>query len=526
MSGRRVLGFAGLLVVLACVSTSGTFAQTISTYAGNETVASFCCASDPSKIALDGDGNFYVSDSLSSKVFKITRRGNIAVVAGTGIQGYDGDGGNATAAKLNNPGGVFVDRLGNLFIADSANMVIRRVTPGGTITTVAGTGTKGDAGDGGSAVNAQLDEPEHVVADDAGNLLIAEFGGNRVRRVASNGVISTIAGTGEQGYGGDGGPAVNALLNRPGGVAMGPGGEVYVADTFNNRVRKISSSGPISTVAGNGVGDYAGDGGPATSAQLYFPESIFLDPAGNLYIADTGNHVIRKVSSGIIRKIAGDGYKDVDGEGRFAGDGGPALNASFDFPTDLVVDAAKNIYVADAGNGVVRRILPADRVGTVFGGSTGSYEGDGGVATGAAVGAIDAAVDHAGNLYVADFDTWRIRKVSPDNAITAAASSSMFGYEGGGAYVQMGRPNAVAVDDTGNLYVLDIYDSCAREVRTDGSIKVVAGQCDGNVGSGEAGAVRFNLPEAIAVDRSGNVCGFRNAGNFNLRTMKSPLTES
>jgi sugar lactone lactonase YvrE len=198
-----------LLAVMASVPTS-TLAQTISTYAGDGAVAYFCCVSNPSKIALDSDGNFYVSDSLANKVFRITPRGIMTTVAGSGVKGYDGDGGDARSAKLNNPAGVNHDRLGNLFITDSGNMVIRKVAPTGAITTVAGNGTQGDTGDGGPAINAQMDLPEHVVVDAEENLFVAEYGGNRVRRVAADGTISTVAGTGLQGYAGDGGPAINA----------------------------------------------------------------------------------------------------------------------------------------------------------------------------------------------------------------------------------------------------------------------------------------------------------------------------
>jgi sugar lactone lactonase YvrE len=194
---------------MASVPTS-TLAQTISTYAGDGAVAYFRSVSNPSKIALDSDGNFYVSDSLANKVFRITPRGIMTTVAGSGVKGYDGDGGDARSAKLNNPAGVNHDRLGNLFIADSGNMVIRKVAPTGAITTVAGNGTQGDTGDGGPAINAQMDLPEHVVVDAEENLFVAEYGGNRVRRVAADGTISTVAGTGLQGYAGDGGPAINA----------------------------------------------------------------------------------------------------------------------------------------------------------------------------------------------------------------------------------------------------------------------------------------------------------------------------
>ena len=219
-----------------------------------------------------------------------------------------GDGGAATAAALMNPGGVAVDAAGTLYIADTDNNRIRKVTTAGVITTVAGNGLAGAGGDGGQAVFASLHSPHGVAVDAAGNLYIADTDNNRIRKVTPAGIITTVAGTGISGHSGDGGPATAARLNYPVGVAVDAAGNLYIADTGNSRIRKVTPAGVITTLAGTGIGGYSGDGGPATAAQLKYPFGVAVDAAGNLYIADSGNNSIRKVTpAGIITTVAGNG---------------------------------------------------------------------------------------------------------------------------------------------------------------------------------------------------------------------------
>jgi sugar lactone lactonase YvrE len=226
----------------------------------------------------------------------VSTSGTITTFAGNGTQGFSGDGGPATSAGLSYPGGVAVDAAGNLYIADTSNHRVRKVSTSGTITTVAGNGTFGFSGDDGPATNATLSYPTEVAVDAVGNLYIADTGNLRVRKVSASGTITTVAGNGIYGFSGDGGPATNASLVIPRGVAVDAVGNLYIADYGNSRVRKVSSWGTITTVAGNGSPGFSGDGGPATSAALGYPRGVAVDAAGNLYIADTDNNRVRKVS--------------------------------------------------------------------------------------------------------------------------------------------------------------------------------------------------------------------------------------
>ena len=285
--------------------------------------------------------------------------GVITTVAGTGapaIGRFTGDDGPATAARLRSPTGVAVDGAGNLFVADEANNRIRKVDSAGVITTVAGTGDRGFSGDGGPATAAWLFFPADVAVDGAGNLFIADFANDRIRKVDTAGGIATVAGTGDRGFSGDGGPATAARLDRPVGVAVDRAGNLFIADRGNYRVRKVDSAGVITTVVGTGRFGFSGDGGPAVNAQLYEPSGVAVDDAGNLFIADRVDNRIRKVdSSGVISTIAG------MGEEGFSGDGGPAIAARLHRPVGVAVDGAGNVFIADSGNGLIRILTPAVR---------------------------------------------------------------------------------------------------------------------------------------------------------------------
>jgi uncharacterized protein (TIGR03437 family) len=274
----------------------------------------------------------------------------IYTLAGNGTQGFSGDNGPATGAELFQPLGVALDSAGNVYVADSSNNRIRKVS-NGVITTVAGNGTPGFSGDGGPATSTGVYGPSGVALDSAGSLYIADAGNNRIRKV-SNGVITTVAGTGGWGGdGGDGGPATSAQLFVPAGVALDSAGSLYIADAGNNRIRKVSN-GVITTVAGNGTLGYSGDGGPATNAQLYGPEGVAVDSAGNIYIADMDNNRIRKVSNGVITTVAGNGTQG------FSGDNGPAISAELYRPEGIAVDATGNLCIADTWNNRIRILTP------------------------------------------------------------------------------------------------------------------------------------------------------------------------
>jgi sugar lactone lactonase YvrE len=301
-------------------------------------------------IGMDAIGNLYIADN-GHNVRKVDLAGIITRIAGTDTPGYTGDGNPATDCRITGPMDVAVDVAGNVFIDDSYNSVIRKINAGGIISSYAGNGVNAYLGDGGSAVSGSLGNPNKITTDAAGNLYIADMFNKAVRKVNTAGTITTVAGNGIAGYTGDGGPATVATLARPLGVAVDKLGNIYVADGAAMVVRKINFAGIISTYAGNGTGGAAGDGGSATLAQLAIPSGIAVDAEGNLFIADRGNNKIRKVdAAGIITTVAGG---DTSG---YSGDGGPATNALLKGPTDVAVDEAGNLYIADNGNYVIRKV--------------------------------------------------------------------------------------------------------------------------------------------------------------------------
>jgi len=347
--------FAQLLVI--ALPASG---QTITTVAGNgnssysgDGGAATAAQLGPLGLALDSGGNLYVADSINNRVRKVTPLGIISTVAGNGNAGFAGDGGAALGAELNDPAGVALDSQGNLYIADFYNSRVRRVAPSGVISTVAGNGTIGSYGDGGPATAAALSLPTGVAVDQAGNLYIADGGAGLVRKVTATGIISTVAGNGTYGFSGDGGPATAAELNAPSNVALDSAGNLYIADVFANCVRKVSTTGVISTVAGNGNAGYSGDGGLASAALLNGPFAVAVDSQGTLYIADTNNNRVRAVTpAGLIKTAAG------DGNAGYAGDGGPATLAEVDQPSAVIVDTAGELYISDGTNRVRKVTAP------------------------------------------------------------------------------------------------------------------------------------------------------------------------
>ncbi len=332
----------------------------------------------------------------------------ITTVAGNGTQGFSGDGGPATAAALASPQSVALDAAGNVFIA--SNNRIRRISAStGIISTVAGNGTSGLSGDGGPATAAALSTPTGLAVDSAGNLFLVSS--SNIRRVsASTGIITTVAGNGTLGYSGDGGPATAASLWAS-GVAVDSTGNLFIADFFNNRIRRVSAStGIITTVAGNGTYGYSGDGGPATAASLRYPYAVAVDSAGNLLIADQFNERIRRVSAstGIITTVAGNGTEG------FSGDGGPATSAALTLPPAVAVDGAGNVFIVDQFNNRVRRVSASTGIiTTVAGNGPTSFSGDYGPGTAASLaGPRGVAVDGAGNLFIADSSNHRVRRVA------------------------------------------------------------------------------------------------------------------
>jgi uncharacterized protein (TIGR03437 family) len=377
-------------------------------FSGDGSQAAKAQLANPWSVCVDAGGNVYVADQMNFRIRKISSDGTISTVAGDGLLSYSGDGGLAAKAQLDGPQGVAMDAAGDLYIADTQNNAVREVSASGVIATIAGTGIAGLSGDGGQAAAAQLNKPQGVAVDTAGNLYIADTLNNRVRQVSPGGVIATVAGTGVAGSSGDGGPAGNAQLNRPQGLAVDTAGNLYIADVNNSLIRRVAPDGTIHVVAGTGISSYAGDGGPATAAFLNGPEGVAVDSAGNLYIADTGNNRVRLVSpNGVISTIAGTGAAG------HSGDGGPAVIAQIASPGSVAVDAAGNLYIGDSSTRI-RKVSPDGTIVTITGAATPGYSGDGGLATGAQINGPSGMVfDPGGDLYVADTGNSSIRMLQP-----------------------------------------------------------------------------------------------------------------
>ncbi len=488
---RRVTA-SGIITTVAGTGQAG--------FSGDSSSATSSQLSFPRDIAVDPSGNVYIADTNNTRIRRLTPQGIIATVAGSGAFGFLGDQGVATGAQLASPRGVAVDSAGAVYIADTLNNRIRKITPDGNIVTVAGGNQPGFSGDGSNALFAQLNRPTSVAVDRFGNVYFTDTGNQRVRRINGAGIITTIAGNGAVGFRGDNGPGTSALLNSPQSVAVDSAGNVYIADTENQRIRKVNSQGIITTVAGSDPG--AGDGGPAVSAHLFQPSGAALDPAGNLYIADTSNHRIRKVTpQGIITTIAGNGTAG------YSGDGGSAIAAQLNGPAGLALDASGALYIADVGNNVIRKISSGS-ITTVVGTGKADTTGDGGPANLATLFNPSAvAFDRQGNLYIADSGNNRIRVVS--GGIIRNFAGDLVGFpgfagdNGPAAAASFNYPIALAFDDLGNLYVSDYFNNRIRKITVGGTtITTFAGTgVAGSAGDGgPASQAQLSLPAGLTFD--------------------------
>ncbi|MFI5141142.1 MAG: PKD domain-containing protein, partial [Bacteroidia bacterium] len=354
---KKILPFIGLTF---CLHTT-IHAQMITTVvgygspgsSGDGGIAFGAQIANPNGITFDAAGNMYVAQQGAFSIRKITTAGIISTVAGNGTSGYSGDGGQATAATLNNPAGITLDTAGNIYIADYTNSSIRKVTNAGIISTIAGNGTGAFSGNGGQATAAELYNPTCVALDNKGNIYIADYGNSSIRKITTAGIISNIAGNGAMGFAGDGAAATASQLQLPSGITTDAVGNIFIADKGNNRIRKINTTGIINTVAGNGTAAYSGDGGQATAASLNNPSGVGFDATGNMYIADKLNNVVRKVTTaGIISTVAGNNSLGAS----YTGDGGAAIAAQLNNPANVAFSPVGNMYIADGGNNVVRQI--------------------------------------------------------------------------------------------------------------------------------------------------------------------------
>lgn len=592
---RRVDPGTGVITTLA-----GTFEGTF----GNGQPATAAQLKVPVRVYVTRAGDLLIVDQGSNRVRRVQMAtGIVEAWAGTGVAGYDGDGGLATTATLTRPNDVAEDAAGNVYVADFGNHVVRRVDPSGIITTVAGTGVEGFEGDGGPAVSAQLrfpscvllapgnvlyvcdkgnhrirriqagiistvvgngnagftgdgpatavplnepedatfdaagrlvvsdlkngrlravdlaagtiatiasglSEPTDIAADAAGRLLFAERGAHRVAALAADGAITTVAGDGIARFGGDGGRRLDATLRQVKGVALDAASNIFISDDGNNRIRRIdAATGLIATVAGNGTTAVAVDGVPATVVGLDAPSDVVVDAAGTMLIADTGHQRVRTVRpDGIIGTLAG------TGEPGYAGDGGPATAAMLNRPTGLTLDAAGNVYIADFGNHAVRRVTPAGAIETIAGTGTPGAEGDGGPAVAAQLnGPTDMTLDAAGNVFIADFQNHRVRRIDAGTGvITTVAGTGVAGSSDDflpAVTAALNGPSDVALDPDGNLLIADSRSNRIRRVSTVGVIDTVAGsRFPGSAGDGGGAlSATFLTPLRLMATANGRI---------------------
>jgi sugar lactone lactonase YvrE len=485
-------------------------------------------------MAVDATGNLFLTQRQPARIVRVTPAGVVSTVAGNGGYGFAGDGGPAIFAQIGGGGDLAVTGSGELLIADVANHRVRKVSPDGRIRTVAGNGKAGFSGDGGPAALAQLYSPAAVATDAMGNLFIADTGNHRIRKVSPEGSISTVAGSGRAGFGGDGRPATSAALKLPRDVVVDEDGALFIADTGNHRVRKVSPAGVISTIAGKGTAKSSGDGGPAVSATINLPEDLALDSHGNLYVTDFGDGRPGSddgkrpwiYSNGRVRKITPFGIiSTVSGPKPPLGPAAPPWN-----PIALVVDGPGSLYVLDsyqrlaktAANGAISVVidLPSNPPPPRAPG----FRGDNGPGRSALLNSPGSvAVDEAGNVFFADNGNYRVRKVSLSGVITTVAGSGVKGYfpgqEGGSALsARFGEAFRIAVDQPGNLLVVDPGSHRVLKVTSSGMIGIVAG--NGTPGysgdGGPAASAQLQYPWDVTVDRAGNVF-ISDQGNSRVR---------
>jgi uncharacterized protein (TIGR03437 family) len=477
-----ILALTLVSILPGATSTPPPAAYSIETVAGSSQVgdggrATAAALSDAEGVATDSAGNVFISDANDHRIRKVAADGTISTIAGAGFPGFSGDGGPASAARLNTPYGVAVDGAGNVFIADLGNNRVRQVSPDGTITTVPGT--------------ENLLAPRNVAVDAAGTLYISEFGGHRVRRLRSDGVLESIAGNGIPGFEGDGGAARTAQLAYPAGIAFDTGGNLYIADSSNHRVRKIVN-GLITTVLGTG------DPGADLPNQLNLPTSIAIDSAGNLYVGDSGNQRIQLVSSfGAIITLPGSGR-------------------------DLTLDRAGNLLIASGMH--LLELTPFLSLQSVAGDGSYGFSGDGGAATSARLnGPVAVALNAAGTLYIADQKNLRVRAVD-STAIIATILGD--GTAGSGAN-QLDSPAGVAVDASGSVYVADQNNDRIQEIAAGGSVQTLGGTGSPGFNGDGLPSVSTQLfsPGSVALTADGTLY-FSDAGNGRVRSVSAAGTVS
>jgi hypothetical protein len=457
-------------------------------------------------LATDSAGNVYVADTGNGTIRKITRAGVVSTFAGTAGT-YGSADGMGAAAQFSNMGGVATDAAANVYVADTYNHTIRKITPAGVVTTLAGTAGMTGSSDGQGAA-ARFDEPIDVAADGAGDVYVADGSNNVVRKITPDGMVTALAGTAAVTGSTDGTGAASSFDN-PTGLTTDSVGNVYVADTFNDIIRKITPAGVVTTLAGTAAISGSADGVGA-AARFYVPSGVATDGAGDVYVADSGymsflgcgncpvgNYTVRKITpSGLVTTFAGTA-------GMAGSADGTGAAARFSAARGVAADGAGNVYVADTENGTIRKITPAGVVTTLAGtaGMLGSTDGTGVAARFSA--ARGVATDAAGNVYVADTDNDTIRKITPAGVVTTLAGiAGMTGStDGTGAAARFSSPQGVATDSAGNVYVADTGNDTIRKVTPAGVVTTIVGR------PGEYGFVPGPLPGLLHAPQSVTLFG-------------------
>jgi sugar lactone lactonase YvrE len=478
MLGGKILkvGFQFLIAVCLSFGPVSSFAQlVVSTVAGgfegNGDAATSAALAAPHAVVIDNKDRLYIGENDNCQIRRVNKDGVIRRFAGQNICGFSGDGGQARAATFSEILAMAFDRHKNLVVSDSDNFRIRRIDSNEIVTTIAGTGSFGNTGDGGPANQANIGFVQGLTTDSQNHIYFSDTN-NVVRMVDAAGIIHTVAGNSTQGFSGDGGPATAAQLSSPQGMAIDVNGNLYIADSSNNRIRKVDPGGVITTFAGNGASDNSGSGGPATSAGLSSPvglavrgNTLYISTFVNLiWTVDLSTQVIN-INAGILPPTGG-----------FNGDGNTALATRLSQPEGMAFDSAGNLFFADQGNGRVREINSSQMVTTVAGG----FVGDGSPAKEASFNGIfdvHPAFDTTGNSYVADTGNNRVRKVSPDGVISTFAGNGLSGYSGDGGLAtsaMLSNPNSVVVDNQGNVFIADTGNGVIRKVDPQGIISTFA----------------------------------------------------
>ena len=484
-------------------------------YIGDGNTATQASLNNPQDVFVDTQGNIYIADAEFNRVRKIDTSGTITTLAGGGTSSTQpyGDGGPATQGYLREPSAIFVDSTGVLYIVDQGLSRVRKVDLSGTITTVAGGGTNPDTT---SATEVRLSGPTDIVIDAQNNLYIADRGNHRVRKVNPSGIITTIAGTGERGFDGDGGPATQAKLANPSGIHLDSAGNLYIADEQNRRVRKVDPSGIITTVAGNGSFSSFNEGTPATETGISV-KSVYVDNAGNLYISDGFSRIKKVGADGNIATFAGGGSKSPN-------ENGLATEAELKSPIGLWGDTTGNLYIAEQGANLIRKVDANGNISITAGG----YIGDGKIRTETTLAKPKGlTLDPSGHLYVADYDHHRIRKIDATTGIAQTVAGNGIGGNNSDGILaitaNVGLPFGLGIDAVGNLYVSSQTWSTIQKIDTSGIITNFAGGGNETTDDIVATQARLSSPSDIAFDQNGNMY-IANLNNHTIRKIDTTGT--